>query len=113
MRTGREMLLSEDQSQNQDQHQPTATGASTSSPFEAPKEAGFLESSVGAFAGGGATSVIPIAPHRRLRQAVLLAQKLLRKEGELEAAKRGLAEVQHRWVGYNTWIVIVAFQMAA
>ncbi|CAN0463748.1 unnamed protein product, partial [Laminaria digitata] len=40
--------------------------------------------------------VIPIAPHRRLRQAVLLAHKLLKKEGELEASQRELAELQQR-----------------
>lgn len=41
---------------------------------------------------------LPIAPHRRLRQAVLLAQKLLRKEAELEATRRELTEVEERWV---------------
>lgn len=46
--------------------------------------------------GGGPALVVPTAPHRRLRQAVLLAQKLLRKEGELEIARTELCEVEQR-----------------
>lgn len=47
---------------------------------------------------GGGGAAIPMAPHRRLRQAVLLAHKLLRKERELEVARRELAELQSRCV---------------
>lgn len=61
-----------------------------------PGTAGVLGSAARVSPGDGAGMMLPIAPHRRLRQAVLLAQKLLRKEGELEAARRGLEEVEGR-----------------
>ncbi|CAM9858086.1 unnamed protein product [Discosporangium mesarthrocarpum] len=40
--------------------------------------------------------VLPTAPQRRMRQAVTLAHKLLKKEGELEAARKGLREAEER-----------------
>ena len=59
---------------------------------------GVAQSLAAAGGGGVATAAtIPMAPHRRLRQAVLLAHKLLKKEGELEVARRELADLQSRW----------------
>lgn len=109
MRTGKEMLLAEagvETTEAQDQD----SGASPPSPpaagkgCEAAAGGGVLGSAVGVAAGGGAAAVsagagaaaIPMAPHRRLRQAVLLAHKLLKKEGELEVARRELADLQSR-----------------
>eukprot|EP00904_Undaria_pinnatifida_P004070 jgi/Undpi1/13664/HiC_scaffold_9.g03318.m1 len=114
MRTGREILLAEDNGQairHNDQSRGGGEGgdpksAGVASGVDAASTGGgVLGSSVGVSAGGGSAAaaavvagveVIPIAPHRRLRQAVLLAHKLLKKEGELEASQRELAELQQR-----------------
>ena len=113
MRTGREILLAEDSSQTvRLPREGEGGGADPSAGVPSGMEAasctggGVLGSSVGVSAGGGsaavaaaavsAVGVIPMAPHRRLRQAVLLAHKLLKKEGELESSQRQLAELQQR-----------------
>ena len=126
MRTGREMLKAdeaiaqEDQQQQQQQQHgfsrharehddkasptsplaPTATTAAAAA-TAATAGGGVLGAAVGVAAGGGgaapAAATIPMAPHRRLRQAVLLAHKLLKKEGELEVARKELADLQSRY----------------
>lgn len=112
MRTGREILLAEENSQTVRLPQEGEGGrpdpsAGVPCGLEAASSTGggVLGSSVGVSAGGGsaavaaavsAVGVIPMAPHRRLRQAVLLAHKLLKKEGELKSSQRELAELQER-----------------
>ncbi|CAN0594042.1 unnamed protein product, partial [Ectocarpus sp. 12 AP-2014] len=102
MRTGREMLLEEDGEDGAGKEHGQADGEHRSSNRSPQQAASPLQSASGGLAalpggssvsaGGGAA--IPMAPHRRLRQAVLLAHKLLRKERELEVARRELAELQ-------------------
>lgn len=105
---GRQEQVQEDQEQTAggvaDCFEALSSPAAAAAAAAAASTGGLVRSSVGVSVGrGGATTgdgggeiVIPIAPHRRLRQAVLLAQKLLRREGELEVARKELAEVQQR-----------------
>lgn len=120
MRTGREMLIEEqkqkhggqaEQKQNDDGISGTSNiqAASSNDGNRGIVGEGAAVGAVGSGGGVGVTSglslagdpavLVPTAPHRRLRQAVLLAQKLLRKEGELELARRQLAEVGERCEG--------------
>lgn len=57
---------------------------------------GIISGSGGCLSVGESALAIPVAPHRRLRQSVLLAQKLLRKEGELETARKELVDIEQR-----------------
>ncbi|CAB1098646.1 unnamed protein product [Ectocarpus sp. CCAP 1310/34] len=110
MRTGREMLLEEDGEDGAGKEHGQEDGEHRSSNRSPQQAASPLQSASGGLAalpggsgvsaGGGAA--IPMAPHRRLRQAVLLAHKLLRKERELEVAKRELAELQSRVASWES-----------
>eukprot|EP00903_Cladosiphon_okamuranus_P007656 g7424.t1 len=116
MRTGREMLKTdeaiapEDQQQQQrreydDRASPKSPPTQATVAAAAASGEGVLGSAIGVAAGGGAAATaatIPMAPHRRLRQAVLLAHKLLKKEGELEVARRELADLQSRAAAWQS-----------
>lgn len=121
MRTGREMLRKEEEEKEQRQSPPaglspqdeqsytastdikSAAGVSEDAPLQASASGGaVLGSAVGMSTGGGDSAMLfPMVPHRRLRQAILLAHKLLKKEAELEAARRELVQLQQRYVREN------------
>lgn len=107
MRTGRELIAEEDKQRRassnndmSDSNNPTAplvaVGEVSGASGAAGGVGGILSGSGDCPSGSAPALVVPMAPHRRLRQAVLLAQKLLRKEGELEAARKELIDVEQR-----------------
>lgn len=87
MRTGREILLAEEQDHSETPQQQTSIGDRVS---------GSLVDVSSSASGGRGELMLPTGPKRRLRQAVLLAHKLLQKEAELDVAKRELTDTQQR-----------------
>ncbi|CAM9809954.1 unnamed protein product [Ectocarpus sp. 4 AP-2014] len=111
MRTGREMLLEEYGENGAGKERGQEDGEHRVSNLSPQQAASPLQSASGGLAAlpggpsvsaGGGRAAIPMAPHRRLRQAVLLAHKLLRKERELEVARRELTEVQSRVASWES-----------
>ena len=97
------MLLAEEQDHSRDRSSPSQQRASAGDSADAPAKRWSSSRRQGSSVGGScagigrAEVVIPMAPQRRLRQAVLLAHKLLKKEAELDLAKGELAETQQRY----------------
>lgn len=87
MRTGRKMLLAEEQDHSETPQQQTSVRDRVS---------GSLVDVSSSASGERGELVLPTGPQRRLQQAVLLAHKLLKKEAELDVARRELTYTQQR-----------------
>lgn len=87
MRTGREILLAEEQDHSETPQQQTSV---------VDRVSGSMVGVSSSATGERGELVLPMGPQRRLRQAVLLAHKLLKKEAELDVVKRELTDTQQR-----------------